>query len=319
MKSSSNSRGRKAGSRSRASSNDPAANVVRADRADGAGEAVAEPAGADGASILAAPEPDIDEAKAAHGRLGQALAALDARLLTRVVIDAQGVGLVALGVDARLRDPKRAATIAALAKLGLARAEDIAGLADAALAAWYTRHKLLEAAGTASKAVLSADLRDEAKACRTRMRSSLEYNVPKKQTKAWELLDHYRAGSGDMDLANDLDGYAGMYTAPCLQYIVGDRTNYRAGDRALAKKLAAKVRGRLSSADPSEVRTWSDAQQRALTLCKARYDEAARVGRFIDRDDAGEYYPNLVSAVRAAPTRKPNGAPKPPAGGAPPA
>lgn len=150
------------------------------------------------------------------------------------------------------------------------------------------------------------------------MRSSLEYNVPKSNTKGWDLLEHYRAGSGDLDLANDLDGYAGMYAPPYLALISGDRTNYRGGDRTLAKKLAARMRAGLSAARTSEVTTWTTAQQRALTLCKARYDEASRVGRFIDRDEEGASYPSLFGAVRAAPTRKPaagDGAPD--AGGKP--
>lgn len=269
------------------------------------------------AAVGADDAPDIDEAERAFGRVASALAALDERTLVRVAIDPQQAALIALSVDARLRDPKRAAAVTGLASLGLARKADVDGLGDAALATWYARHKLLEVAGTATRAALPAELRAEANACRSRMRSSLEYNVPESNTKGWELLHHYRAGRGDLDLANDLDGYAGMYAPPYLALIMQDRTNYRAGDRTLAKKLAARMRSTLSAAGTSEVTTWAESQQRALTLCKARYDEAARVGRFIDRDDAGASYPKLLGAGRSAPTRKPAGGDGKPAGGAP--
>ena len=142
------------------------------------------------AEVAAGHAPDIDEAARAFAKLGPALAALDERTLVHVALDPQQAALVALSLDTRLRHPQRASALVGLAGLGLARKEDIDGLGDAALATWYARHKLLEVAAVASKAALPAELRAEANACRTRMRSSLEYNVPESNTKGWDLLSH---------------------------------------------------------------------------------------------------------------------------------
>jgi hypothetical protein len=267
-----------------------------------------------------APEPDmapaaapaLADAEAAYGCVAAALDALEEQQLVAVRVDAQTAGLVALGVDARLRDPARRKLITGLAKLGVADLDALDGLADAALAAWFSRQRLLDASARTTTAALPAATRTDATECRKRMRATLEYNV--QDTESVRVLKALRAGRGDLDLAKDLVAYADLLVKN-QALVAHDKTNYRPGDPAAAKELAGEIGKALTGVDATEVETWTEAQQRAYTLLSRRYDEGSRVGRFLDHDAEGRFYPSLVTASRAAPqpAKSPAPPPEPPA------
>ncbi|HVY47616.1 MAG TPA: hypothetical protein VHB21_17120 [Minicystis sp.] len=245
--------------------------------------------------------PDVSGADAAYARLKSRIEAIPQEARVNPTVDVQDAAIVALGVDGRLREPGRRAHVEALAARGLADLAKIDALADVALAAFHARTELLAAAATSSRAILPNDLRAMAADCRKRMRDACEYNLRDEATKA--QLRHLRAGRGDLDLAADLVGYAKLYAARRVE-LAHDKVNYRANDEALAKRLAQEIAKKLASSETPEVKQWAAAQAGAFTLLLEHYAEAARLGRFVDRDEAGEHYPSLFSASRAAPARK---------------
>ncbi|HEY4117884.1 MAG TPA: hypothetical protein VGM56_08515, partial [Byssovorax sp.] len=224
---------------------------------------------------------DVSGADAAYARLEAAIAAIADADLVKPYLDAQQAALVALSAATRLEEAKRRATIEALAKLGLAKLDVLDGLRDAALATWHARRELLEASATDSRAALPGDLRAQAVDCRKRMRSALEYNV--RDPQSLEVMKFLRAGRGDLDLANDLVGYAKLYRERRVD-LERDKVNYRANDEALAKRLAGEMGKKLGVAETTAAKQWSRAQSGAFTLLVAAYAEASRVGRFVDRD-----------------------------------
>jgi hypothetical protein len=209
--------------------------------------------------------------------------------------------------------------IQALARLGFVRLSLVEDLRDAALAALYVFNKVGDAepvvdpsshdtaarrareaaasreASDGSRAAVDASalttaLRQEASDVRKRMRTVVEGALRDPADR--ELLRQFRSGAGDLALANDLLAYAKLYAdrradlARAGDFLVGDET--------LARRLAIEVRRQARSSERTD--TWTALRPGAIALVLEHYEEAARVGRFLDRDDACAMYPTLVAA-----------------------
>ena len=121
---------------------------------------------------------------------------------------------------------------------------------------------------------------------RRRMLKVLDYHMDE-GAHAQRLLTSIRAGSGHMDLANDLIALADMYTTH-EQTISGDTKSYRSGDRTLARKLADGNIFTLGGPATPEAQRWRNYQARAFTLLEKHHQETIRVGRFLLWYEGGE-------------------------------
>jgi hypothetical protein len=124
-------------------------------------------------------------------------------------------------------------------------------------------------------------------------------------------LERLSPGTGYVDLAGDLDGYADLY-APYPDEVRLDGVNYRDGDAAQGRKLAKQLLDALSAGLSDEARRWLDLTARAWTLLAGAYAEVSAAGWFLFRDDdAAGKFPSLYAAGRTRSGRGKKGKPKP--------
>lgn len=258
----------------------------------------------------AAPKPEPDHlsphsTEAAFDGVKAQLDALPQAAIRQPNFNLQEGALVALAAHGLLATPARRSTLEALAKAGAVDLDLVVNLATVARAAWFVRHKLDLAEATHTDASLPAQLVADALDTRRRMLKVLDYHLDT-DVHAQRLLTSIRAGSGHMDLANDLIALADMY-ATHAQAISGDTKSYRSGDRTLARKLADGILSTLGGPATPEAQRWRNYQARAFTLLEKHHQEAIRVGRFLLWYEGGEdLFPTLFSAVRARPAKRPS-------------
>ncbi|TKD02245.1 hypothetical protein [Polyangium fumosum] len=242
----------------------------------------------------------VHSAEASFELIKPRLVALDESTVRIPNIDVQQAAAAALGVDGLLRAAETRPKVEALGAAKLASGELLDGLADVARAAWYARYRLLQVSATHSEATLPVSLVEEAFVLRARMLKTLEYNLDD-DASAMGRLTAIRAGSGHIDLGNDLLGAADLYR----EYeatLAQDKKNYRPSDEAEARKLSARILTLLGAVTTPEQTLWKGHQARAFTLLLTHYEEARRVGRFLFHYADGErLFPSLFSKVRSAP------------------
>jgi hypothetical protein len=211
--------------------------------------------------------------------------------------------LVALAAHGLLDTPEKRPIVEALAKAGVLNPELVSNLATVARAAWFVRHKLDLAEAVHSDAALPAQLVTESIETRKRMLKVLDYHLDV-DPQAQSLLAGIRAGSGHIDLANDLIALADMYEDH-EDEISGDKKGYRALDASNARNLADTIIATLGGSTTPETQQWRQYQARAFTLLEKNHEEAMRVGRFLFWYEYGEeLFPTLFSAVRSRPARR---------------
>jgi hypothetical protein len=217
-------------------------------------------------------------------------------------IDLQAAAVQALSVANALAEPGVRKTIAAIASTGAIDLALIDDLEQVAWAAWFARHKAQQTSITYTEATLPAAIVADASEVRARMLKTLSYNL-EEDTEAMAAIAKIRAGSGHLDLADDLAACASMYR----RYHAGiraDPKNFRATDVVDAERLSERILRLLGAAPVQEHSVWTRYAARAAKMLFAHYQEAIRVGRFLwHKDDPEGRFPRLHSAVRAAPQR----------------
>ncbi|WP_437714609.1 hypothetical protein WMF45_50360 [Sorangium sp. So ce448] len=255
----------------------------------------------------------LHTAEAAFQRLQSDLDAIPLAGLEVPRLDLQAAAVQAIGVAEALAAPKLRQRIAAIAATGALDATLIDRLEGVAWATWFARYKFLLTSATHSGAALPATLVERAYETRARMLKTLEYHLDG-DAEAVAQLAHLRAGSGHLDLANDLSGAAEMYRKH-REAIQDDKRNFRDEDEQDAATLAAQILRLLGATTTPEQTLWKGYQARAAKLLFRHYDEAVRVGRFLFYyDDPEGRFPNLYTATRATPTpprteKKPDASP----------
>ena len=189
----------------------------------------------------------------------------------------------------------------------LARAKEfdlrkLDGLATAALAAWFARHMYLLASATHTEAQLPVSLVTSATTLKTRMMRVVEYHLGDHPV-AGALVTAIRAGTGYMDLANDLVALARLYRAHA-DLLEHDKKDYQSADQGLAAQTGDQILKLLGGNTPDQ-RKWADRQARAWTLLNTDYAEVYAAGRYLKRADGDveTTFPSLVAASRAAASR----------------
>lgn len=267
------------------------------------------------------PEPESlspHSAQAAFDSVKAQLDALPHSAVRQPNFNLQDGALIAFGVHGLLARPDKRAVVEALAKAGTVTLELVTNLGTVARAAWFVRHKLQLAEAVHTDASLPAKLVADATDLRKRMLKVLDYHLDT-DARAVSLLSSIRAGSGYMDLANDLFALADMYRDHDAQISI-DKKSYRPGDMSLARKLADDILHALGGPDTPEARRWRNYQARAFTLLEKHYEESIRVGRFLLWYEGGEeLFPSLFAAVRSRPAKRPAAEPAAPEGEAKPA
>ncbi|WP_437599741.1 hypothetical protein [Sorangium sp. So ce590] len=255
----------------------------------------------------------IHTAEAAFHRVKPDLDAIPLAELDTPRLDLQAAAVQAIGVAETLSTPQLRQRIAAIAAAGALDAARIDGLESVAWATWFARYKFLLTSATHSGAALPATLVERAYETRARMLKTLEYHLDG-DAEATAQLAHLRAGSGHLDLANDLSGAADMYRKH-RDAIKDDKRNFRSEDEQDASALAEQILRLLGATATPEQTLWKGYQARAAKLLFRHYDEAVRVGRFLFYyDDPEGRFPNLYTATRSTPAsprpdKKPDASP----------
>jgi hypothetical protein len=233
------------------------------------------------------------------------LVAMPRDSLLLVNIDVQIAAITALAVarsidaDAGLR-----ARFEGLAKIKEFDLAKLNGLATVALATWFARHMYLLASATRTEAQLPASVVEVASSLKNRMMRVVDYHLGDHAV-AGPIVTAIRAGTGYLDLANDLVALARLYKKylPLLEH---DKKDYQAADETLAAQTGDQIINLLGGSTP-EQRKWADLQARAWSRLSADYDEVSAAGRYLKRndDDLETAFPSLIAASRTAASKAP--------------
>lgn len=262
---------------------------------------------------------DVGAAEQAFLQLQPDLLRLDGSQLQPVRVDLQMCAAVAYSVAIRDNADARRAKLALVAQGGVFDLAVLDRLPLIALAAWHVRRKQTEALEAASGArVLEATLR-EAQQTRGRMLQVLTHYFGDHPAYS-KRITAIRAGTGYLDLANDLISVAELYEVPEVNAIVSrDPMHYRADDPQHARDLAQQLFRSLGLLSEGEAASWTDLAQRAWTMLSQNYNSLRAAGQLVFRneEDVDVTYPSLVAAVRAPATRVRPTPPEPQPGPAP--
>lgn len=263
--------------------------------------------------ILAPAEVDVAQFEAAYQRTeGQARALKDPE---QPNVDAQVAALVALRVARTVSAPKLRERFRNLAKSGEYDDSRVEALSELAMATWYARFRVLHTVPAGSTP--PQELANEGYKLRSGMLRVLEYNLDH-DAKVMKQVTILRAGTGYLDLANDLAALSELYREHAAA-LSDDKRRYRAEDGTRASQLASSLLVYVGGAAPTPESGWSDMQARCWTLMSAAYREVCRGGLFLIPGPEGEaLFPSIIAATRdITVSSTPSPRPAPPAPPAP--
>jgi hypothetical protein len=122
---------------------------------------------------------------------------------------------------------------------------------------------------------------------------------------AGPILRRLSPGTGFLDRANDLLGYAEIYASK-KDIVSKDPVHYRATDVADAKRMAGQILAALGAGMTPAAREWYDVLRRGWTLLRPVYREVQELGlRFLRLDPRREErFPSLFVMGRTGQGRK---------------
>lgn len=170
----------------------------------------------------------------------------------------------------------------------------VADLQPAALACMASQAQLASSAVQTVTVRLPADLLDEATAVKERMLKVCAHQFADDERLGPEVAD-IRAGSGYLDLAEDLIRLAALYKSEAATVALDGRY-YDRKDGARASALSDRITGELRHAQTEN--SARDLAWRAYAFLEERYEEVASACRFIERKSDGERrFPSLRAAT----------------------
>ncbi|MGK3998605.1 hypothetical protein [Sorangium sp. So ce1024] len=219
-------------------------------------------------------------------------------------VDVESVSRALLTVHALTQAPPLLALYQGAAAQGEFHIDNLDHLKALALILLHAYRQADAAGAFTSGAKLSAALDKESAEIEARLQKVCEHFFGDDPELA-PVLRRLSAGTGYLDRAYDLLGYADIYQAK-QDVVSTDPVHYRATDLADARRLASQMLAVLGAALSPKAREAYDLLQRAWTLAKPLYAEVQELGlRFLRYDPQRDArFPSLYVVGRAGQGRK---------------
>jgi hypothetical protein len=243
------------------------------------------------------------------------LNAISADRLEIARVDVDAVGRALLAVSALIEVPALRALYEGAAKAGDFLFENLSHLKALSFIVQLAHRKVDAAGAFATTAKISPELDKASAEIEARMQKTAEHYF-KEDPEIGPILRRLSPGTGFLDRANDLLGYAEIYVS--RQGIVAkDPVYYRASDVADAKRMAGQILAALGAGMTPTAREWYDILRRSWTLLRPVYREVQELGLRLLRLDPRreERFPSLFVMGRAGQGRKRTKKDDPPSGG----
>ncbi|KYF83449.1 hypothetical protein BE11_40425, partial [Sorangium cellulosum] len=219
-------------------------------------------------------------------------------------VDIESVSRALLTVHALTQAPPLLALYRSAAAQGEFQIDNLDHLKALALILLHAYRQADAAGAFSSGAKLSAALDKESAEVESRLQKVCEHFFGD-DPELGPVLRRLSAGTGYLDRAYDLLGYADIYQAK-HDIVASDPVHYRATDLADARRLASQMLVVLGAALSPKAREAYDLLQRAWTLAKPLYVEVQELGlRFLRYDPQRDArFPSLYVVGRAGQGRK---------------
>ncbi|MGK3982895.1 hypothetical protein WME99_07640 [Sorangium sp. So ce136] len=219
-------------------------------------------------------------------------------------LDVESVGRALLGVHALTQAPPLLALYKGAAAQGEFQLDNLDHLKALALILLHAYRQADAAGAFTSGAKLSAALDKESAEVESRLQKVCEHFFGD-DPELGPVLRRLSAGTGYLDRAYDLLGYADIYQAR-HDVVSKDPIHYRATDLADARRLASQILAVLGAALSPRAREAYDLLQRAWTLAKPLYVEVRELGlRFLRYDPQREArFPSRPELHHRRPSRR---------------
>ncbi len=252
---------------------------------------------------LPQPEYKAGTARDAYEALKPELARLLPEQIIELRSDLEIAVLGVLGVINYLEAHQFEAALADLPEKYFKR-RSIKDLTQACWAGWYLQSEV-EVLQKQSKVKVPKDLWEQASALENKLQECCEYNL-RRVPEAKLRLDQLRPGTGHIDTAKDLLGYAALYE----QYpdiFKNDKQLYDPNDIPLAKELAHQLLALVVGEKGTNLAELLDHRHRVWTLIFKLYEnQVAATARWYYREDpdAADLFPGIRSFRRPAEPKK---------------
>jgi hypothetical protein len=245
------------------------------------------------------PQVAADLVIALHPRLST----ISPKLLDFPRVDVEAVARAMLDVCSLTHFPPVLALYKAEAAQGQLKLANLDDLRDLALVLLHA-FRLADVAGAFRTTKVSADLDAQSAEVEARIQKQCEHFFMNDATLG-PLLIQLRAGTGFLDRAYDLFGYADIYEQKHATVSL-DPVFYRATDLADARRLGAQILSEIDASMNQAAREAFDLLKRAWTLLKAVYFEVQQAGLWLLRYDPQreERFPSLYAVGRKGQGRK---------------
>ncbi|MGK3966024.1 hypothetical protein WMF38_17810 [Sorangium sp. So ce118] len=219
-------------------------------------------------------------------------------------VDVESVSRALLTVHALTQAPPLLALYRGAATQGEFQLDNLDHLKALALILLHAYRQADAAGAFTSGAKLSAALDKESAEVESRLQKVCEHFFGD-DPEIGPVLRRLSAGTGYLDRAYDLLGYADIYQAK-HDVVSTDPVHYRATDLADARRLASQMLAVLGAALSPKAREAYDMLQRAWTLARPLYVEVQELGlRFLRYDPQRDArFPSLYVVGRAGQGRK---------------
>ncbi|WP_437621202.1 hypothetical protein [Sorangium sp. So ce1151] len=219
-------------------------------------------------------------------------------------VDIESISRALLTVHALTQAPPLLALYKGAAAQGEFQLDNLEHLKALALILLHAYRQADAAGAFTSGAKLSAVLDKESAEVESRLQKVCEHFFGD-DPELGPVLRRLSAGTGYLDRAYDLLGYADIYQAK-HDVVSKDPVHYRATDLADARRIASQILAVLGAALSPKAREAYDLLQRAWTLAKPLYVEVQELGlRFLRYDPQRDArFPSLYVVGRAGQGRK---------------
>ncbi|MCK6439985.1 MAG: hypothetical protein L6Q71_07265, partial [Planctomycetes bacterium] len=247
---------------------------------------------------------DPDDAQTFLDAYRPRLHAISSDRLEIARLDMDAVGRALLSVSALIEVPTLRLFYEGAAKNNEFFLENLAHLKALSFIVQLAQRKIDAAGAFMTTAKIPADMDKASAELEARMQKTAEHYFSE-DAEIGPMLRQLSPGTGFLDRANDLLGYAQIYELG-KDIVSRDPLYYRATDVADAKRLAGQILAALGAEMTPAAREWTDILRRAWTMLRPVYREVQELGlRFLRLDPRREErFPSLFVMGRSGQGRK---------------